>query len=107
MLVRREDSRVGPADDYVFTGDGGGPISTGYATKQLKRFAEEAGIGKNVVDYSLRHGYGTLMAQAGVPLWELANLMGTSVRMIERHYGHYEPARGAAHVDRVFGEGSA
>ena len=105
VLERRAAERDGRADGPVFTGDGGGPVSTAYATKQIKRFAEAAGIEKNVVDYSLRHGYGTAMAQAGVPLWELANLMGTSVRMIERHYGHYEPSRGAAHVERVFGAG--
>ncbi len=43
------------------------------------------------------------MAAAGVPLLDLAKIMGTSVQMIERHYGHYDPARGASHMDRVFG----
>ena len=103
VLGRRAGMRGADRSTPVFTGDGGDAVATGYVTKQIKRFAKAAGIQKNVVDYSLRHGYGTAMAQAGVPLWELANLMGTSVRMIERHYGHYEPARGAAHVERVFG----
>ena len=104
ILKRRSESREGPKEAHVFTGKGGGPVESRYVTKQIQSFAEAAKIEKNVVAYSLRHGYGTRMAQAGVPLWELANLMGTSVKMIERHYGHYDPARGAAHVDRVFGE---
>ena len=103
VLKRRAAEREGGGDGYVFTGKGGDPVATAYVTKQLQGFAKAAGIEKNVVDYSLRHGYGTSMAQAGVPLWELANLMGTSVRMIERHYGHYDPSRGEAHVERVFG----
>ena len=111
VLKRRAAARAsaeapGGSDDrdgFVFTGKGGAPISTAYVTKQLKKFAEAADVPKNVVDYSLRHGYGTLMAQRGTPLWHLAKLMGTSVRMIEKHYGHYDPAHGAEHVDRVFG----
>lgn len=43
------------------------------------------------------------MAAAGVPLLDLARLMGTSLRMLEKHYAHYDPAHGASHVDRVFG----
>lgn len=104
ILKRRAEEREGSEGDYVFTGKGGAPVAPRYVTKQIQSFAEGAQIEKNVVAYSLRHGYGTRMAQAGVPLWELANLMGTSVRMIERHYGHYDPKRGAAHVERVFGE---
>ena len=50
---------------------------------------------------------GPRMAAAGVPLLDLARLMGTSVRMIEKHYGHYDPARGASHVERVFGSAPA
>lgn len=103
VLQRRVKARKGTKDDYVFTGKGGDPVEPRYVTKQIQSFAEAAEIEKNVVAYSLRHGYGTRMAQAGVPLWELANLMGTSMKMIERHYGHYDPNRGAAHVDRVFG----
>lgn len=103
VLQRRVKARKGTKDDYVFTGKGGDPVEPCYVTKQIQSFAEAAEIEKNVVAYSLRHGYGTRMAQAGVPLWELANLMGTSMKMIECHYGHYDPNRGAAHVDRVFG----
>ena len=39
----------------------------------------------------------------GTPLYLIARLMGTSVQMIERHYAHYDPARGADYVERVFG----
>jgi integrase len=88
---------------HVFTGADGGPVALDYTTKQVKRFAREAGVRKNITDYSLRHGFGTRMAQAGVPLWELSQMMGTSVRMLELHYAHHDPARAAAYVERVYG----
>lgn len=107
ILQRRSASHSRHADGHVFTGAGGGPVATAYVTKQIQKLALAAGIEKNVVDYSLRHGYGTALAQAGVPLWDIANLMGTSIRMVEKHYGHYEPRRGAAYIEAVFGSAPA
>ena len=97
--MRPTGCRGGP----VFTGAYGGEVAVGYVTKRLQRLAVSVGVEKQLTAYALRHAYGTRMAAAGVPLLDLARLMGTSVRMIERHYAHYDPARGAAHVARVFG----
>ncbi len=91
------------ADAPVFTGAGGAPVALDFVSKRLQALARAAGLEKNVTAYSLRHSYGTKMAAAGVPLLDLARMMGTSAVMIERHYGHYDPARGASHVARVFG----
>ena len=106
VLTRLAAARQGETDGPVFTGAGGDPVNVGYLTKQLQRFATEAGVGKNVTAYSLRHAFGTRMALGGTPLYLLAQLMGTSVAMIEKHYGHFDPQRGAAHMERVFGEGT-
>ena len=103
VLRSLHDARTDEADGPVFTGAGGGRVAVGYLTKRLQTLAERAGVNKHVTAYALRHAYGTRMAAAGVPLLDLARLMGTSVRMIEKHYGHYDPARGASHVERVFG----
>ena len=102
VLTRRAAERQGEADGPVFTGAGGQAVNVGYLSKQLQRFAAEAGVEKNVTAYSLRHAFGTRMALGGTPLYLLAQLMGTSVAMIEKHYGHFDPARGAAHMERVF-----
>ena len=107
VLQRLDAERVTEADGLVFTGAKGGPVSDGYLTKRLKALAERVGIEKDVSAYSLRHSYGTRMAAEGVPLIDLAKIMGTSVRMIEKHYAHYDPARGASHVERVFGGSQA
>lgn len=48
---------------------------------------EAAGIAKRG-PYHLRHTFATEALAAGVSIFELARLMGTSVAMIDRTYGH-------------------
>jgi integrase len=38
--------------------------------------------------YQLRHSFATEALAAGVSIFELARVMGASVRTIDRHYGH-------------------
>ena len=38
--------------------------------------------------YTLRHSTITDLVTAGLPLLQIAQISGTSVEMIERHYGH-------------------
>jgi integrase len=48
---------------------------------------ESAGIAKPARLYDLRSTFASNALAAGVTVFELARVMGTSVRMIERHYG--------------------
>ena len=41
--------------------------------------------------YALRHTFATFAIAAGVGLFELSRLMGTSVEQIDRTYGHLLP----------------
>ena len=56
--------------------------------KPLRLSAKQAGLSDSIVMYTLRHSVITDMVQTGVPLLTIAQLAGTSVRMIEQHYGH-------------------
>jgi hypothetical protein len=38
--------------------------------------------------YDLRHTYATFALRAGVPVFAVSRLMGTSIAMIDLHYGH-------------------
>jgi len=38
--------------------------------------------------YDLRHTYATFAPRAGVPMFAVSHFMGTSIAMIDRHYGH-------------------
>jgi integrase len=47
---------------------------------------------KGVTRHTLRHTRATWMAQAGVPLWEAAGFLGTTVKTLERVYAHHDPS---------------
>lgn len=52
----------------------------------IKRAAVRAGIGDDLSVNDLRGSFATHMARAGVPQMTLANIMGTSVSMLDRVY---------------------
>jgi integrase len=75
---------------------------------------EAAGIARRG-PYHLRHTFATEALAAGVSIFELARLMGTSVKMIDKTYGHLArdseeslrarlEARGAADAQRQTGQ---
>lgn len=59
------------------------------AWKHLIKNAVKAGdLPSGVTAYTLRHSVITDLIRAGLPALTVAQLSGTSVSMIERHYGH-------------------
>lgn len=58
-----------------------------WRTREWYPALEAAGIDKRG-PYHLRHTFATEALAAGVTIFELARLMGTSVAMIDRTYGH-------------------
>jgi integrase len=51
-------------------------------------YAEKPGISPAPTAYGFRHTHATDRLLNGVSIKVLADLIGTSVSMIERHYGH-------------------
>jgi integrase len=56
------------------------------ASGLIRRALEGAGVPSRRI-YDLRSTFASQALAAGVSVFELARIMGTSVRMIERHYG--------------------
>lgn len=54
----------------------------------IRDAAKAAGLPDGVVAYSLRHSVITSLVQSGLDLLTVAQVSGTSVAMIEKHYGH-------------------
>lgn len=50
-----------------------------------------AGLGEDVCPYSLRHTTASWLIQKGAPTRKVAELLGTSEAMIQKHYGHLSP----------------
>ena len=61
---------------------------------------EAAGIASRRI-YDLRSTFASNALAAGVTVFELAKIMGSSVRMIERHYGALLDGAGAGIVGRL------
>jgi integrase len=62
---------------------------------------EASGIRRPARIYDLRSTFASRAIAAGVPVFELAKIMGTSVRMIERHYGTLLDGAGAGIASRL------
>lgn len=62
----------------------------------IKEAAKAAGLPAGVVAYTLRHSTITDLVQSGLDLLTVAQVSGTSVAMIEKHYGHLQRDKAAA-----------
>ncbi|MEM7779460.1 MAG: tyrosine-type recombinase/integrase [Pseudomonadota bacterium] len=78
-------------DSYVFCHPDGSPIKS--FKKSFNSLIRSAGVeydsfGDKRTVYSLRHTYATFRLLEGTNHYALAQNMGTSVSMLEKHYGH-------------------
>jgi site-specific recombinase XerD len=56
----------------------------------------EADLPEHVTAYSLRHSVITDLIAEGLDVLTVARLSGTSIAMIEKHYGHLRAEQAAA-----------
>jgi integrase len=59
-----------------------------FGRKHWRPAQTKAGIDPIRGLYDLRHTYATFARRAGVPVFAVSRFMGTSIAMIDRHYGH-------------------
>jgi len=89
-------------DDFVFTNFQGKPAFTLYHNI-LETLLTDSGLlhsssGSRRSTYCFRHTYATFRLTEGVDVYFLAKQMGTSVKMIEDHYGHITPVKNAERI---------
>jgi hypothetical protein len=80
-----------PASDnpILFPNMRGGRIdSRNFGRKHWRPAQSKAGIEPVRGLYDLRHTYASFALRAGVPVFAVSRFMGTSIAMIDRHYGH-------------------
>lgn len=98
----RAISKATEPDDFVFTISTGKPASTLYAYL-IKNLLSDSGLalsssGKSRSTYCFRHTYATFRLTEGLDVYFLSKQMGTSVQMIEDHYGHINPVKNAERI---------
>jgi hypothetical protein len=59
-----------------------------FGCKHWRPAQSKAGIDSVRGLYDLRHTYARFALRAGVPVFAVSRFMGTSIAMIDRHYGH-------------------
>jgi integrase len=89
-------------DDFVFTNWKGEPASALYS-QMIESLLMESGLllsssGRRRSTYCFRHTYATFRLSEGVDVYFLSKQMGTSVQMIEDHYGHINPVKNAERI---------
>ena len=98
----RAISKSSERDDFVFTTITGKPAVTLYSSL-IGVLLEASGLqigpeGTPRTTYSFRHTYATFRLSEGVDVYILAQQMGTSVQMIEDHYGHVNSIKNAERI---------
>lgn len=73
--------------DYLLTRENGQDWRHSDQDGPMKIAAKAAGLHEDVVFYTLRHSFIALAISSGLDLYSVAKIAGTSVRMIEKHYG--------------------
>lgn len=72
----------------LFVRDDGKPWAHSDWDELVRAAADAAKLPKKTCLYTLRHSFITQALVGGMPTLEVARLVGTSVAMIEKHYGH-------------------
>jgi integrase len=98
----REIAKTTGPDDFVFTTFKGKRAGLLYRAP-IESLLTDSGLrlsssGSNRSTYCFRHTYATFRLSEGVDVYFLANQMGTSVKMIEDHYGHVTPIKNAERI---------
>jgi integrase len=98
----RKIAKVTGPDDFVFS-DFGGKQDTIFYSRHVREMLIATDLlkgpaGTERSSYCFRHTYATLRLSEGVNDIMLAEQMGTSVQIIQDHYGHIHPVKNA---DRI------
>jgi len=98
----RAVSKATQPDDTVFSNDKGTAALTLYhgliESLLIKSKLLQSSSGSRRSTYCFRHTYATFRLSEGVDSLFLAHQMGTSVKMIQDHYGHITPVKNAERI---------
>jgi integrase len=99
--VRGLSKATGPNDPVFTTMDG--QVAKSLYHGAIERLLIESKLllsssGKRRSTYCFRHTYATFRLSEGVDVLFLAHQMGTSVKMIQDHYGHITPVKNAERI---------
>jgi integrase len=90
-IFQRQCEGKGP-DDRIFTQPNGKPWNRDLLDKRFRRVRELARVRDSITPYAFRHLWISEALMAGIDIATAAKMAGTSIRMVERVYGHFHNA---------------
>lgn len=88
-------------DDLLFSREDGMAWDKDRWKKPVRQAVESMGLPPGASIYAIRHSVITDLVTTGLDIFTVATLAGTSVRMIEKHYGHLQEAHAQAALDTL------
>ena len=88
-------------DAYLLIRDDGEPWGRSHQARPMREAVRAARLPRDAVFYSLRHYHISKALLAGVPAQIVAENAGTSIRMLEKHYGKFLKADRREMMSRV------
>ena len=86
---------------WLFTRNDGKPWAHSDWDELVRAAVEKAGLPTGVCLYTLRHSFITQALMDGMSTLDVARITGTSLAMIEKHYGHLVMREARERLDRV------
>jgi integrase len=86
---------------WLFTRDDGKPWAHSDWDELVRAAAEKAELPRGVCLYTLRHSFITQALMDGISTLEVARITGTSLAMIEKHYGHLVMTQARERLEHV------
>ena len=74
-------------DAPLLTKDGANPWGTSDQTRLMREASEKAELPNTVVFYTLRHSFIADLIDKNMNVFDIAKITGTSIEMIDKHYG--------------------
>ena len=90
-FLRRRAIKKAPGDK-LFVRENGLPWNKDAWKNLIKLAVDKAGLPRGTTAYTMRHSTITDLVTGGLDLLTIAQVSGTSVSMIEKHYGHLQRA---------------
>lgn len=90
-ILSRHSEGKGP-DEAIFTQGNGSPWDKDLLDERFRKVRGLAGVREAVTIYDFRHLWVSEALMAGVDVFTVAKMAGTSVKMIEQTYGHLRRA---------------
>lgn len=100
--LHRPETKNADKTEYCFLNKFGQPLSRVYFFLQVKKYAEMAGIEKNVSPHTLRHSFATHLLNHGASLRVVSSLLGHAHLETTEIYTHVNSARAREEYAKAF-----